>query len=689
MKGGRGRISLVIATAVALVVAVTTAVLIGVTRDAVDLGGSDASPVAVPAGWTPVGGAAPDGWTSATSTLPEVDGEVGPARVSPDLPPPTNRWYSGMLFGDTPQPVFAVPLALLAGTDGVSIGLPDVTATPKTIAGAFAPRLRLGLPATSFAATRADPVSLTTTYSTDQGAVGRLQVAEGWPYVAYTAVQDQAITVTSGLTPTDGGRWASAEIGGATYGIAVAGPDGEPVDVQVSGDELRLEEGQSVLAFGAPDTETAATLAAGAVPITGTNVAYEVKDGAAGTSITYETLGGRPTVVAAMPHHQLIEPADPVGEIQSVYGPLRLHQAGVLATSVPAISPRGTLALGELSETDRGELQEQVAADVAATVDGPASPQDTYFGGKAAYRLAQLYRIADSVGADDAAERARERLVSDLDAWLQPGSCSAGSTLCFTYDKDFRGVVGQAPSFGSELFNDHHFHYGYFLAAAALAAETDAALVERWKPTLDALADDIAAPYSSTAGPALRMFDPYAGHSWAAGLSPFADGNNQESSSEAVSAWNGLALWAQVAGDDTRAQQAAWHLSVESAAASAYWLQPSDLPDGYDHPFVSLNWGGKRDWATWFSPDPAAILGIQLIPMPPTFLETDLSPDRVRANLADATPNGYRVPFGDYLTMYLATVDPERALDIGRTLPDSSIDDGDSRSYLLAWLLTQ
>ena len=41
------------------------------------------------------------------------------------------------------------------------------------------------------------------------------------------------------------------------------------------------------------------------------------------------------------------------------------------------------------------------------------------------------------------------------------------------------------------------------------------------------------------------VFDPYRGHSWASGPSPFASGNNQESSSEAVAAWNGLALWAR------------------------------------------------------------------------------------------------------------------------------------------------
>ena len=168
----------------------------------------------------------------------------------------------------------------------------------------------------------------------------------------------------------------------------------------------------------------------------------------------------------------------------------------------------------------------------------------------------------------------------------------------------------------------------------------------------------------------------------------FADGNNQESSSEAVNAWNGLALWARADGQRALARQATWQLSLETATARAYWLQPRDLPAAYDHPFVSLNWGGKREWATWFSPEPSAILGIQLLPMPAVLARGGVDEKRVRANVADASAGGFDTMFGDYLTMYLALAEPGRALQIGRGLPDSAIDDGNTRTHLLAWLLT-
>ena len=184
------------------------------------------------------------------------------------------------------------------------------------------------------------------------------------------------------------------------------------------------------------------------------------------------------------------------------------------------------------------------------------------------------------------------------------------------------------------------------------------------------------------------MFDPYAGHSWASGTAPFADGNNQESSSEAVNAWNGLALWARLTGDEGMLEQATWMLSLEAATARAYWVEPT-RPEGFQHEVLALNWGGKRDWATWFSAEPSAMLGIQLLPMGPISHYLAGDPERIRSNVAEAAPNGFETLFGDYLVMYLALADPQAALDAGRSLPGDTLDDGLTRSYLMAWLHVQ
>lgn len=638
------------------------------------------------AGWTRVGQAAPASWTPAAARLPGFEGSTGSVRVDDDLPPPTNRWYSGMFLGAEPQPVFAMPLAVQADASGVAVGLPRVSASERTIAAPFVPEVRIGLPADAFTATRADPVSATSTYTSSGSPVGELDLAEGWPYAGYTAIEDQDVTVPQGMEARDGGQWLATAVGDTTYGFAVARADGSRRSLTASDGAVSLAPGETLLVFAARQDRTLAELARGAVPVHGTTVDHQVRGGQALTRIGYDTPGDRRTVLAAMPHHALRGPTV-VGRIDSAYGPLRLVRSRALVSGVPAVRPRATMRLGGLGRAAREELRAQVVADVEEELSSSGSREDTYFGGKDVQRMAQLTRLAEAAGADGAARDMRERAVSALDDWLGGDDCPASGTRCFAYDTAWKGVVGRTPSFGSEEFNDHHFHYGYFLTAAALLGEGEPRLLDRWRPTLTALAEDIASPATNGAIPALRSFDPYAGHSWAAGRSDFADGNNQESSSEAINAWNGLAAWAEADGHRALARQATWQLSLETASADAYWLEPRHLPEGFEHSMVSLNWGGKREFATWFSAEPAAMLGIQLLPMPPVLAQARTSPARVRANIAEAAPDGFDTVFGDYLTMYLALADPQRALAIGRRLPDSAIDDGNTRSHLLAWLL--
>ena len=84
---------------------------------------------------------------------------------------------------------------------------------------------------------------------------------------------------------------------------------------------------------------------------------------------------------------------------------------------------------------------------------------------------------------------------------------------------------------------------------------------------------------------------------------------------------------------------------------------------------MSLNWGGKRDYATWFSPEPAAMLGILVIPMSPASTYLGGDPDRITANVEEATGGEFDQKFGDYLLMYAALAgddQPQAALDAAR-----------------------
>ncbi|KAA9153406.1 1,3-beta-glucanase [Microbacterium lushaniae] len=606
--------------------------------------------------------------------------EIGKARLAEDLIPPTNRWYSGLVFGAEPQPVYPFPIAFAADDDAFTVDLPEVNATEKTIAASFGGGLRIGLDADRFAAVRADPVSVTLRWSDGDAPVGDVTIAEGSPVVGFTAARESALVPAAPLRSDGDGVWTAAT-DGTSFGVVAPG-------ARWDGQTLTVPEGGHAQWFAMPEgadvTEWADALDA---PIEAVHV--ESGTTASGSSTTLTYAGTDSTVLVPFPTHADAGSDCELGTFSTAYGDADACRGTELAWTVPEIAPRASFDLDGIDGDTRAAIVAQVAADLDAT---PALPADTYHGGKALARLGALLTLARDLGDTALTERVADRLWTELAPWAEADGCRERDSRCFVYDDELRTVVGLTPSFGSEEGNDHHFHYGYFLAASAALVSAQPDKTEALAPVMDALAADIAGGAAADALPPLRVFDPYRGHSWASGLSPFADGNNQESSSEAVAAWNALALWAAIRGDDGLAQTAAWLLSAEVAAARALWLEPdpATLADGFAHPIVSLTWGGKRDYATWFSPEPSAILGIQVLPLIPVTLDyLGQDPDRVAANVSDAGPHAFSGPLGEYVLMYSAlggATPRSAATETVAALPADGVDDGNSKAVMMAWL---
>jgi endo-1,3(4)-beta-glucanase len=658
-------------------------------------GTSDAAAPARPghSGSTSVPGAGP-----ADAARPAVDtqaltagveqrqvAKLGPSRLAPGVLPPTNRWYSGLAFGDAPQPVFAEPLSFALTADGFTIGLPKPVASDKTIAGPHVPAITVVVDGvTSSRVSKADPVGVTVDLLDASGAVvARVSLAEGAPWVGLTAARDVTVHSTApggAFRPQADG--ATATVDGRTWGVA--GPAGDPA-------APKLAAGQSAGWYAVPDHASSgaakALAAAAAHPVTGVGVTYGVDDTVARTTLSYGTTG--PGAYVLMPHQRA--GAQPhrkgcgLGTYPSVYGDLELCAGRTLTAYAPTVAPTGTFDLGGVPQDRLDAIRSAVRADVAAT---PAFPSDTYFGGKALYRAATLVTLGEQVGAGKDVADLRRRTEKTLTEWTQKEGCAQRGARCVVYDSGAHSAIGLTASFGSDQLNDHHFHYGYLLSAAGLLAKGHPDLVSRWKPVMDLLGQDVAAARPSKQLPQLRMVDPYSGHSWASGTAPFADGNNQESSSEAVNAWNGLGLWAGASDQPALRAEATWLASNEADAARTYWTD-TRLPQGFGHQVVALDWGGKRDWATWFSGDPNAILGIQLIPMGPVQAYLAGDPGRIRSQLHEAAPGGTDVQFGGYLEAYRALAgskDAGQAWDAAQKLPATAIDDGSSRAATFAFI---
>lgn len=597
-------------------------------------------------------------------------------RLAEGLTPPTNRWYSGLVFGDKPQPVFPLPLSFALTDTGFAFGLPTVKASPDTIAGGFTADVPVSVGAASSVVTSSDPVVVTLAQRDASGAeIGKTTIAEGWPFVGWTATRATDVQLPEGLADAGDGLYTFTAAG-KPYAVKLA-------DAQLAGAKAAVKAGGSLVFWPVPEGRQAGELAGLAGVPSGSDVGYQAADANVTTTIDYP--GAQ--ALARLPHQGTADGCD-LGSFASIYGTMALCRGSAISWEAQRQQPKASLDLGSVPSDRRTALVEALKADASAKAE---FPQDTYFGGKALQRQAMLLMVADQLGEDDVADGLAKELDAQLTNWTQPQGCTEREAGCFVYDPRGKGVIGLTPSFGSDEYNDHHFHYGYFLYAAAVLAAHDPSVVPRYAPVLNLLAADIGSA-GSTLFPDRRNFDPYAGHSWASGTSPFADGNNQESVSEAVNAYAGLGLWARAIGNDALRAEADWMLSLEAASSTAYWTNPDlSQPEfaGYGHQIVPLNWGGKRDYATWFSAASAAKLGIVLLPITPSSGYLAGDPERIRANVAEAVGTDFNQKFGDYALMYSALAGPserESALAAAQSFPASDLDDGLSRTYLLAWL---
>jgi endo-1,3(4)-beta-glucanase len=109
------------------------------------------------------------------------------------------------------------------------------------------------------------------------------------------------------------------------------------------------------------------------------------------------------------------------------------------------------------------------------------------------------------------------------------------------YESAWGGVVSSASyttgdagvDFGNTFYNDHHFHYGYFIYTAAVIGYLDPTWLAENKAFVNTLVRDIANPSTQdNFFPVYRNFDWYHGHSWAHGLYETFDGKDEESTSE-------------------------------------------------------------------------------------------------------------------------------------------------------------
>jgi len=322
-----------------------------------------------------------------------------------------------------------------------------------------------------------------------------------------------------------------------------------------------------------------------------------------------------------------------------------------------------------------------------------AGAGDTYFSGKILAKLSRILLVTEelidmcseideggskvyeecnnvTLPSNEVFGKALDHLRSSTEIWI-----NGTADTPFVYDTQWGGIVScgcyfngtsqrcdnifpDCPSFsnkgldfGHGFYNDHHYHQGYHIYAAATVAHFDHAWgIDHFEEVL-LLIRDIANPSPDDVYfPTYRMKDWYLGNSWAGGIGALMpNGRNQESSSEAIAAYEAVSLFGQVMAvaweqDKDISNGAKYEYISKSrhirdvgrlltatelrAADRYYHLSHLDkkeriYPKEYTPLVVGMLWNTMAQFQTWFGSAPHLAYGIQLLPLTPVSEKRD------------------------------------------------------------------
>ncbi|GAA4588707.1 endoglucanase Acf2 [Actinoplanes octamycinicus] len=588
---------------------------------------------------------------------------------------PTNQWWSSALTGPRTQPIWTHPLAVRAADAGVQISGAPVTASANAITTPFLPALTVS--AATGAVRVAGYGAFHVVLRVDLAGGGSVDVTlvQGSPVLWLRfrgatpsltgAFRDVGSTAARARLDVAGGRWDVIGDGLALNGSTVTG-SGEQLAV------ARVPDGGDQAGW-----ERAST--ADPVVRTTAAMAYDAATGTVTQTLTARRAGGGAGVWALLPHQQtglLPGPAAVAGSYPDARGTMSLVSADTVRVRVPMPGLLTAVPQVPLTAAASRAVRDDLARDLA----DPAGAGGSYFGLKELGRLATIAEVAAAVGAKEERTAALARLRPLLIDWLTYSGPSDGRY--FGYDGTWGGLIAVPAEFGAQDYNDHHFQYGYLVRAAAVLASADPQFARDYGDVVDLIVRDYAG--SLAIGPAsglppFRAFNAYLGSSAASGFAPFADGNNQESSSEAVAAWEAVTRWGLVRGDKAMTGYGVAHYAMEAATARMYWLGAGlTRPAGYAHTTAGIVWDAKVDYATWFDPKPESILGIQLLPL--TAGSFYRGPSETRERELGPRPRVW----GDLFAADLALSDPAAAR--GRLDAGVSREDSTSRAMVRYWV---
>ena len=517
-----------------------------------------------------------NGYPTAT---PQVSGKAA------TRPIPTNDWWSNELISDHGQSMFNYPLGLRPENDG--LGIIKNMFNQATMLGDGP--LKVSVDGVSCSQTTvSDHSDWTVTFSWN----GQLEatVAQASPFVYFTRgagagnVSVKALGSFSTLSGADNVLVITGSYNGANY--AVYAPAGSSWNVSGSSASNSLGGKNYFSAVMLPSGADAKTTAqewlkyAFVFPAD-TRAEYTYNQAAGTVTTTYKVTpdvkegSGTNFLMGLLPHHWahvIGAPAYEKGTYATIRGEMKMLGANQFTTNLkfsgilPTL-PAVTSSATGYSSADLNRLIDQVNQD-----NGLVDWTDSYNDGQLLNRLVQIGRIAAESGYTAGFNKALQLVKDRVERWLtyQQGDIA----FMFYYHKPWTTLVGYPAGHGQDTnINDHHFHWGYIIGAAAFIEQYEPGWKDKWGPMIELLVRDGGSPdRDDPMFPYLRNFAPYAGHSWANGTGNLGIGTDQESSSESMQFACSLIHWGGVTGNTKVRDLGIYLYATELSAIEEYWF---------------------------------------------------------------------------------------------------------------------
>lgn len=365
-----------------------------------------------------------------------------------------------------------------------------------------------------------------------------------------------------------------------------------------------------------------------AYPVSG-SVSFAFEGDNARMTFHWKTKGSGELLMLCLPHHRdILQNPQYVRDI--VYDSIRGQMVGIVGTSwtlQESLPHIGWNAVTEIPADKVALIRQALKKDQSFK----AGAADSYSFGKEVAKMLRLALVAHQLKEYDIVKNILHNTKEVLAPWILGTNIDK-----LVYDSQWGGVCtvdgiqDAGADYGIGWYNDHHFHWGYFIYAAGafihLAEQLQMSsefsdFIAKLVPCMHDLIKDIANPKADESFPDHRFMDWYLGHTLASGLFPFGDGKNQESTSEAVNAWYGIYLFGMATKNKDLENLGKILAATEIRGAHTYWQMK---PDSKIYPkefasktCVGILWEMKADYATWFGANVEYIHLIQYLPFTP------------------------------------------------------------------------